>query len=416
MEERTYDIIVYGASGFTGQYAALEMVRTCVGKKMAIAGRSKTKLEQTLRFIEEEIGSEFDNSHFGIVIADNDNEDSIMEMCRQCHVVANCVGPYRWYGELVVKCCVQSSTHYVDVSGEPEFLQMCQTRYHKEAEEKGIHIVGACGFDSVPADVGLELLREKFPGQLTAAESYVYFYGGGKINYGTYSTIIHSLANYSSLVEQQKDIAKMGKLSYVGPKLTFQTIGFNNSVKKWFLPFKGADPTVVKRTQRYESSVFGKTPLQYGAYFAFPSFLHMIGVLMFLLNMFILTRFNFGIKLLERFPSFFSLGAFCKRARLDKDEILNSGFTMVFYGQGYKLDVSSQERGKSSPHDQFLSLKFTGPNAGYLFTSSALIAAASTLLDDQLSNKGGVLTPASAFCKTGFVDRLLKRGVKIEFS
>ena len=139
--EKPYDIVVYGASGFTGQYAAAEMVRTCIGKKMAIGGRSKTKLMDTLKFIKKEV-KEIDETTIGIIIADNSDEDSIMEMCRQSKAVVNCVGPFRWYGEMVVRCCVKMSSHYVDISGEPEFLQMCQIKYHDEALAKGIHIVG----------------------------------------------------------------------------------------------------------------------------------------------------------------------------------------------------------------------------------------------------------------------------------
>ena len=91
---RPYDIIVYGASGFTGQYAALEMVRTSSNKKLAIAGRNASKLKQTLSFIEKEMcGSEFNKSHIGIIIAHNNDDESILEMCKQARVVASCVGP-----------------------------------------------------------------------------------------------------------------------------------------------------------------------------------------------------------------------------------------------------------------------------------------------------------------------------------
>ena len=102
MEGRPYDIIVYGATGFTGQYAALEMARTSNGKKIAIAGRNASKLQQTLNFIEKEMGTgNLKDCEIGVVIADNSDDASIKEMCRQCRVVASCVGPYRFYGEQV---------------------------------------------------------------------------------------------------------------------------------------------------------------------------------------------------------------------------------------------------------------------------------------------------------------------------
>jgi short subunit dehydrogenase-like uncharacterized protein len=66
----------------------------------------------------------------------------------QGQVVVNCVGPYRFFGENVVKACLAAGTNYVDVSGEPQFLERMQLLYHKEAEDKGIYIIGSCGFDS----------------------------------------------------------------------------------------------------------------------------------------------------------------------------------------------------------------------------------------------------------------------------
>ena len=411
MEKRPYDIVVYGASGFTGQFAAAEMVRTCVGKKMAISGRKKEKLMGTLKFIQQEIGDDFNQSDIGIIIADSYDEESILEMCRQSRIIVNCVGPFRWYGEQVVRCCVKMSTHYVDISGEPEFLQMCQIKYHEAAVEQGIHIVGACGFDSIPADVGMELLREKFPGELTAVESYIHLHGAGKGNYGTYNTIIHSLANKSEQKAQNMEIFKGSRLPYVGPKLTARGIGFSKSESKWIVPFMGADPSVVRRTQLYESQVFGKTPVQYTSYFTLQSFLHLIGVILFALNIFILTKFKMGIKLLESFPKFFSFGVFSKDG-ISKEILSKGGFKMIFYGQGY-----SKKREDGIPPgkpDQSLSLKISGPEIGYIFTSACVIAAAVTLLDDELMNKGGVLTPGSAFSRTGFVALLKKRGVKIE--
>lgn len=409
--EKLYDIVVYGASGFTGQYAAVEMARTCKGKKkMAISGRSESKLLKVLDFIEQELGEPSIKSEIAIIVADNKDEESIRDMCRKCKAVVNCVGPFRWFGELVVRSCVEMSAHYVDISGEPEFLQMCQIKYHEEANQKGIHIVGACGFDSIPADVGLELLREKFPGQLTAAESYIHLYGSGKANFGTYNTIIQSLASKSNIKGQQREIFKGKRLPYVGAKLATHGVSFSESENRWFVPFKGADPSVVRRTQLYESITFEKTPLQYASYFTVPSFLALVGTIMFAMNIYLFTRFKIGIKLLQTFPKFFSFGVFSKEG-VDRETLNKGGFYMMFHGQGYSKPVNSMT---SEKPDQRLSLKFSGPECGYLFTSIAAVAGARTLLDDKLVNVGGVLTAATAFKNSGFVSRLEERGVKID--
>lgn len=410
MDHRPYDITIYGASGFTGQYVAAEAVRTCKEKKIAIAGRKKDKLDKVLEFIRKEIGTDDALNNVGIVIADNSNNDSVLEMCRQSRIVINCVGPFRWYGEQVVRCCVEASTNYVDISGEPEFLQTCQIKYHEEAKEKGIHIVGACGFDSVPADFGLEVLRDKFPGELTAAESYIHLYGAGKGNYGTYLTIIHSIVTRANVKAQQKVIFKE-KLSYTGPRLKLRNPGFSNSENKWFVPFMGADASVVKRTQLHESSVHNKTPVQYAAYMTMGSILHLVCGFLFALVMFVLTKCAWGVKLLEDYPKLFSFGVFSKDG-VTPEELANSGFKMVFHGIGYsRKPESSTSAGRP---DQSMSMKFSGPEVGYIFTSISLVAAASTILDDSLRNSGGVLTPGSALRETQFLHRLIKRGVKIE--
>jgi len=99
------------------------------------------------------------------VAADVSDVDSLRRMAQQCDVVINCVGPYRFYGENVVKACIAEGTHHVDVSGEPQFLEKMQLLYHKEAEAKGVYIVGACGFDSIPADMGTVFLQNNFKGK-----------------------------------------------------------------------------------------------------------------------------------------------------------------------------------------------------------------------------------------------------------
>lgn len=410
MTSRPYDIVVYGASGFTGQFAAIEAVRTCKDKKIAIGGRTKAKLEKVLQEIEKELGLEADVKNIGIVIADSQNEDSITEMCRQTRLVINCVGPFRWYGEQVVRACVQMATNYVDITGEPEFMQTCQIKYHKEAEEKGIHIVSACGFDSIPADMGLEILREKFPGVLTAAESYIHVYGAGKGNYGTYLTIVHSVQHRDNVKAQQKAIYKQ-QIPWTGPRLRVRNPGFSNSENKWYVPFMGADPSVVKRTQYYESTVHDRTPIQYFAYFTMPSFIQMVCLCLFAIMMFVFTKFSLGIKLLEKYPRLFSFGTFSKDG-VTKEEMARSGFKIVFHGKGYKEKPES--RTTAGRPDQSLSIKMTGPEIGYIFTSTCVVAAASTILDDKLINNGGVLTPASALRGTKFVNRLENRNIKIE--
>jgi len=410
MDTRPYDIVVYGATGFTGQYVALEAVRTCPNKKIALAGRTKKKIEQVLDRINKEFGRDDAHQKVGIVIADNSNDESIKEMCRQSRMIINCVGPYRFYGEQVVRACAEIGTNYVDISGEPEFLQMAQIKYHDQAKEKGVHIVSACGFDSVPADLGIEALRQKFPGELTAVESYIHTYGAAKANYGTYLSLIHGVKNRGNLKSQQKQIFKE-KLSYLGPRLKFRGPGFSQSENKWFIPFMGSDPSVVKRTQLFESQQHNRVPVQYAAYFCMQNFVSMLGFFLFGLIMFIFTKFDLGVQLLTQYPRIFSFGVFSKDG-VTQEELDRTSFSLVFHGKGYSKTPESRET--AGRPDQSLSIKFTGPEMGYIFTSISLVAAAVTILDDKLINTGGVLTTASALRETKFMERLCDRCVKVE--
>lgn len=77
----------------------------------------------------------------------------------------NCCGPYRFYGEALIKACISAGTHHVDVSGEPQYMELMQLNYDQLAREKGIYIISACGFDSIPADVGTNFVENHFEGE-----------------------------------------------------------------------------------------------------------------------------------------------------------------------------------------------------------------------------------------------------------
>lgn len=98
------------------------------------------------------------------IVADVSDDDSLKRMAAQGSVIVNCVGPYRFFGEQVVKACLEEGASHVDISGELQFLEGMQIKYHSVAEEKGVYIVGACGYDSVPGDCGVVYLQQKFDG------------------------------------------------------------------------------------------------------------------------------------------------------------------------------------------------------------------------------------------------------------
>eukprot|EP01023_Acetabularia_acetabulum_P048955 TRINITY_DN5198_c0_g1_i2.p1 TRINITY_DN5198_c0_g1~~TRINITY_DN5198_c0_g1_i2.p1 ORF type:complete len:165 (-),score=13.19 TRINITY_DN5198_c0_g1_i2:70-564(-) len=124
--QRQYDICVLGATGFTGERVLKYLsIQAGTNIEFAAAGRSQGKLEKVI----QKLGLQC-----GIVSGVDANVDSsVLEMCQKCNIVLNCVGPYRYTGEVVVKACIQAKTNYLDVCGEPEFMerQQIQSLQHK---------------------------------------------------------------------------------------------------------------------------------------------------------------------------------------------------------------------------------------------------------------------------------------------
>ncbi|XP_075940846.1 saccharopine dehydrogenase-like oxidoreductase [Anarhichas minor] len=100
-----------------------------------------------------------------IIVADVSVEESLAIMCQQGVVILNCVGPYRFYGQPVVKACIANGAHYIDICGEPQFLERMQLEHHTKALDRGVDVIGSCGFDSVPADLGVLYTQKQFKGK-----------------------------------------------------------------------------------------------------------------------------------------------------------------------------------------------------------------------------------------------------------
>ncbi len=151
---REFDVIVYGASGFTGRLVAEYLALTYPqGLNWAMAGRSLTKLEE----VRAEMGVPGD---IALVTANADDPASLRAMCARATVVITTVGPYQLYGSDLVAACAATGTAYVDLCGEPAWMREMIDRHHAEAQRSGARIVFSCGFDSIPFDLGVLTLQE----------------------------------------------------------------------------------------------------------------------------------------------------------------------------------------------------------------------------------------------------------------
>jgi short subunit dehydrogenase-like uncharacterized protein len=153
--EKPYDIIVFGASGYTGRLVAEYLAQEYPNDDFswAMAGRSLEKLAA----VRTEMGISEDVALLEVDVA---NADSVQQMVTSCRVVITTVGPYQLYGDELVKQCAEHGTDYVDLTGEPSWMHGTIARYSAAAKASGARIVHSCGFDSIPFDLGVFTLQE----------------------------------------------------------------------------------------------------------------------------------------------------------------------------------------------------------------------------------------------------------------
>jgi len=149
---REFDIIVYGATGFTGRLVAEYLVQSDA-RRWAMAGRSLTKLQE----VRDLIGAPADTP---LVTANADDPASLRALCERTTVVLTTVGPYQLYGNDLVAACADSGTAYVDLCGEPAWMREMIDKHHARAQATGARIMFSCGFDSIPFDLGVLTLQE----------------------------------------------------------------------------------------------------------------------------------------------------------------------------------------------------------------------------------------------------------------
>src|SRR3954463_12485372 len=153
--EREYDVLMFGCTGFTGALTAEYLAANATATtRWALAGRNMQKLEA----LRDRLGADVP-----LMKADVTDEQSISDVAAATRVVITTVGPYINYGEPLVKACAEHGTDYTDLTGEPEFVDRMFVKYHAQAEASGARIVHACGFDSIPHDLGALFTVEHLP-------------------------------------------------------------------------------------------------------------------------------------------------------------------------------------------------------------------------------------------------------------
>lgn len=192
MGEREFDIIVWGASGFTGRLVAEYLIqRYGVGGDLrwAMAGRNLTKLEA----VRAELGA----TELPIILADSNDDASLDAMVSRTRVMCTTVGPYASYGSRLVAACAARGSHYCDLTGEVHWMRRMIDAHDAEAQASGARIVHTCGFDSIPSDLGvLRVQREMFArhGVRAAAVKYRITEFKGAFSGGTVASMLNMMA------------------------------------------------------------------------------------------------------------------------------------------------------------------------------------------------------------------------------
>ena len=396
--KREFDIIVQGATGFTGTLVAEYLLRQYGADgdlRWALAGRSEDKLRE----VREKLGSAA--SDVDLIVADSFDKIALQSLCERTHVVLTTVGPYALYGSDLVEACVNSGTHYCDLAGEVQWIRKMIDTHHDRARASGAKIVNCCGFDSVPMDIGVWFLQraahEKY-GSYCKSISMLVKATKGAASGGT----LASMMNLIKESREDRSIARTLIHPYSlnpegereGPdERDQQRVIYRDDAKAWTAPFvmAGVNTKVVRRSHALAGYPYGKEFRYDESVMSGRGFSGWLKA----------TIMTLGLGALVFFASFTATRKLLQRFVLSKPgegpdrELQQQGFFNLM--QIGVLADGTQLRGRITG-DQ---------DPGYGSTSKMLSECAVCLARDDLSDVGGVLTPAAAMGEP-LIDRLRK--------
>jgi len=385
MTNKQYDVVVWGATGFTGKWVAKHLFDhySSGDLKWAIAGRNAEKLNSVRDFIGD-TGTSIDG-----VIADSNDEASLLDLVHSAKVIISTVGPYAYYGSLLVKVCAEQGTHYVDLTGEVPWMREMIDAHQESAKKSGAKIVHSCGFDSVPSDMGTYFIQQQAQqsfGKPLSSVRYQLMKAKGGISGGT----IASMMNIVELTVKDKSIRKLlanpyslnPDTSFAGPDMGDQmSAKYSEVLGMWTAPFlmAGINTRIVRRSNALMDFSYGEdfrysevmvTDKGARGYAAAKAISGGIKTMMFT------GITGVGRKFLGLF-----LPAQGEGPKVDPED---PGF--------YKI----QFNGQTSDGQTLVSKLIGDGDPGYGSTSKMLAESAVCLALDDLNTGGGFWTPASA--------------------
>ncbi|MEW9546890.1 trans-acting enoyl reductase family protein [Nonomuraea sp. NPDC050783] len=369
--DRPYDIVLFGASGFTGALTAAYLAGAVPpGARWALAGRDRAKLER--------LGLDVP-----ILTADAADRAALADLAARTRVLATTVGPYVTHGGPLVAACAEAGTHYLDLTGEPEFVDRTYLLHHDLAARTGAKLVHACGFDSVPWDLGVLHTVGKLPENVPLTVSG-FLRASGRPSGGTLSTAL-TVAGRTRQAAEAAARRRAVEPRPKGRRISSRPGGLRY-VGGWALPMPTLDPLIVGRSARLLD--------RYGPDFTY--------------------RQHYAVRTLPAaLATAAGAGAFAAAAMLPPARALLRD-RLLRPGQG----PSPEQRARSWFRATFLGegggervvTEVAGGDPGYDATARMLGESALCLAFDELPDRAGQLTTASAMGQT-LIDRLVRAGI-----
>lgn len=252
---RDHDIVLFGATGYTGRLVAEHLVRAHgPAVRLALAGRDRAKLEGVRRRLAEIAPAAGD---LPLLIADAHDQAALDVVASAARVVATTVGPYAKYGAALVSACARNGTHYADLTGEVTFMRRTIDRHHEEARVSGARVVHTCGYDSIPSDLGtwfvVRAYRERY-----GEDPETLVHAAGESRGGASGGTVASMLTLLEEAERDRDVRRLLADPYAlvpqGPRGSDRReqmgVRYDDTLGLWTGPFVMAsvNARVVRRT------------------------------------------------------------------------------------------------------------------------------------------------------------------------
>ena len=263
---RDFDVVVYGATGFTGRLVAEYLFKNApAGLKLGLAGRNLEKL----KLIQASLGPRAVESE--LILVDANDAQSLQQLAQRTRVVCTTVGPYALYGLPLVKACAEAGTHVCDITGEVQFMRESIDQCDAVAKKTGARIVHTCGFDSIPSDLGLLMVHEAakaagLSGQFTRATLAVERLKGG-FSGGTIASLLAGIDDAKVNKSRRRIMGDAYSLSpdrqneaQLGSQRDQVSMVYDDFLKRWTAPFVMANVNtrVVRRSNALLGHAYGK--------------------------------------------------------------------------------------------------------------------------------------------------------------